>query len=105
MTAHAGERVRRSENRPKAAETLARQVVANGAAASPSCRPPRLRHHQPDHEQPECGNAGEAHEGGAAAELVADIAGQDRAERRADADGGADDALRQIEMAAAERDV
>ena len=50
-------------------------------------------------------DAGEPEEGDAAAELVADIARQHRAERRADAGRGADDALREIEMPAAEGDV
>ena len=55
--------------------------------------------------RPERRDAGEPGECDAAAELVADIAGQHGAERRADAGRGADDALRQIEMTAAERDV
>ena len=50
-------------------------------------------------------DAGQSGKSDAAAELVADVTGKHGAERGADAGRGADDALRQIEMTAAERHV
>ena len=70
-----------------------------------SLGPPGLRHEQPDDRQAEGGNAGEAGEGDAVAEGVADIARQHGAQGCADTSRGADDALREIEVAGAEGDV
>ena len=55
--------------------------------------------------RPNAAIAGEPEERDRAAELVAQIAGKRRADRGADPDRGADDALREIEVSGAARDV
>ncbi len=55
--------------------------------------------------RPTAATAASPREGDAASEVIGDIAGQHGAERGANAGRGADDALREIEMAASERDV
>ncbi len=67
--------------------------------------PPRFRHHEPDQASPIAATPASPKNGDAAAELVADIAGKHGAQGRTDAGCGADNALRQIEVAATVRDV
>ena len=55
--------------------------------------------------RPIAATAGKPRKGDAAAELVADVTGEHGAQRSTDAGRGADDALRQIEVAASERNV
>src|SRR5581483_10660512 len=67
--------------------------------------PSRFRHQHEREQETGGGPSGHAEKGAAAAAMVADIAGERGAERGAEPDRGADDALRQIEMAGAARGV
>src|SRR6478735_451663 len=66
---------------------------------------PGLRHRQRDQAQAQASDRGQAEERDAVAEMVADIARQYIAQRGANAGRGADHALGEIEMPAAESDV
>src|SRR5262245_45810696 len=74
------------------------------AMLSPLLRP-GLRHARPHQRQAGDGDSGEAEEGGGAAQVVADVAGERRAQRGADAHRHADEAKRQVEAPGAARDV
>ena len=100
-TAAAARRVGRG-CRARAADPMPLSAYSVRPALRPPAGFPADQRHRP---QGRGRDAGEPEERDLAAELVAQIAGERRADRGADPDRGADDALREIEMSGAARDV